>query len=112
MGLISCSECKKLYSYEKYYGICPKCGRYNRESTAADEHQKLHDKYDGGYIHTEQMNSQSRPQNHDTGSSPHKLSDLLPVKTRAFWILLLLFVNPVLVFIAYLIYSITKKKKK
>lgn len=27
--MIECSSCKKDFDYEKYYGICPKCGTYN-----------------------------------------------------------------------------------
>ncbi len=28
---MKCSKCGKNFDYEKYYGICPKCGTYNRE---------------------------------------------------------------------------------
>lgn len=71
MGLITCTKCKKIYDYEKYSGICPKCARYNRDSTAAEEHQEYHDKYDGGYSHTVQDNHHSYHQKYDTDKNPH-----------------------------------------
>ena len=55
--IIKCTKCGKMYDEEKYYGICPKCGRYNREESTGDkEHQELHNMYDGGYEHTEEKN--------------------------------------------------------
>lgn len=71
MGLITCTKCKKLYDYEKYSGICPKCARYNRENTAAQEHQEYHDKYDGGYSHTAQDDHHSYHQKYDEDKHPH-----------------------------------------
>lgn len=53
--LIKCVKCGKTYDEEKYFGICPKCGRYNREENASEkEHQELHNMYDDGYAHTEE----------------------------------------------------------
>ena len=46
MGLVNCSKCKKIYDYDKYNGICPKCARYNSSATSAQEHKEYHDKYD------------------------------------------------------------------
>ena len=34
--LIKCSKCGKMYDYEKYSGICPKCARYNRPDSRED----------------------------------------------------------------------------
>lgn len=48
-----CFSCKKKFDYEKYYGICPKCGGYNKPETPAEQHQAYHDTYDGGYSHSE-----------------------------------------------------------
>lgn len=48
-----CYNCNKSFDYEKYYGICPKCGCYNKKVSAEEEHQQYHDTYDGGYQHTE-----------------------------------------------------------
>jgi hypothetical protein len=28
--MVKCSSCGKRFDYDKYYGICPKCGSYNR----------------------------------------------------------------------------------
>ncbi len=48
-----CYNCKKNFDYEKYYGICPKCGCFNRKVTPQEQHQEYHDTYDKGYRHTE-----------------------------------------------------------
>lgn len=45
-----CFNCGKNFEYEKYYGICPKCGSYNREETQEEEHQKLHEQYDSSQV--------------------------------------------------------------
>lgn len=72
MGLVTCSRCKKVYDYEKYSGICPKCARYNKETTAAQDHQEYHNKYDSGYSHTEEDNHDSFHQRYDEEHNPHK----------------------------------------
>jgi len=28
MEIVTCGKCGKIFDYEKYYGICPKCSRY------------------------------------------------------------------------------------
>ena len=71
MGLITCSKCNKIYDYDKYNGICPKCARYNKETSAAQEHQEYHDKYDGGYSHTEQDDHHSYHVRYDDNKNPH-----------------------------------------
>jgi len=71
MGLVTCSKCKKIYDYDKYNGICPKCARYNKETSAAQEHQEYHDKYDGGYSHTAQDDHHSYHQKYDDNKNPH-----------------------------------------
>ena len=71
MGLITCAKCKKIYDYDKYNGICPKCARYNRETSAAAEHQDYHNKYDGGYSHTAQDDHHSYHQRYDNNKAPH-----------------------------------------
>lgn len=71
MGLITCSKCKKIYDYDKYGGICPKCARYNKETTAAQEHQEYHNKYDGGYSHTAREDHHSYHQRYDDNKNPH-----------------------------------------
>lgn len=49
---MKCFKCGRNFDYEKYYGICPKCGCYNKRETTQEQHQQLHDLYDGGYTHT------------------------------------------------------------
>lgn len=71
MGLVTCSKCKKIYDYDKYNGICPKCARYNKETSAAAEHQEYHNKYDGGYSHTAQDDHHSFHQKYDDNKNPH-----------------------------------------
>ena len=34
---IKCRKCGKLFSYEKYYGICPKCGVYTSLKSTTDD---------------------------------------------------------------------------
>ncbi len=46
--MAKCFNCGKNFDYEKYYGICPKCGTYNREETPEEAHMALHEQYDNG----------------------------------------------------------------
>lgn len=71
MGLVTCSKCKKIYDYDKYSGICPKCARYNKETMAAVEHQEYHNKYDGGYRHTAKDDHYSFHEKYDDNRNPH-----------------------------------------
>ena len=71
MGLIKCSKCGKVYDYDKYDGICPKCARYNSESTSEEDHQALHDEYDGGYEHNEQDSHHVFHEKYDDEQNPH-----------------------------------------
>ena len=38
---MKCRKCGKNFDYEKYYGICPKCGSYNREDEEEQAQQDL-----------------------------------------------------------------------
>lgn len=52
---MKCFQCGKKFDYEKYYGICPKCGCFNKNETSQEQHQRYHDEYDNGYRHTEHV---------------------------------------------------------
>ena len=41
--LIQCGKCGKMYDYDKYSGICPKCARYNRLDSREDMEQNMHE---------------------------------------------------------------------
>ena len=121
MGLITCSNCGKLYDYEKYNGICPKCARYNRETSASKEHQEYHDKYDGGYSHTAQDDHHSYHQRYDTDKKPHdnQWQEKKPNKKAALIIgiiiavvCLLPFFGPLAILIAVIGGTAAAKKKK
>lgn len=56
--MAKCFNCGKSFDYEKYYGICPKCSAYNKEMLSEEEHQELHEKYDGMNPHSESSHEQ------------------------------------------------------
>ena len=60
--LIQCGKCGKMYDYDKYSGICPKCARYNRLDSREDMEQNMHDRYDTG-SHPHQHDWYQEPQN-------------------------------------------------
>lgn len=60
--MAKCFSCGKSFDYEKYYGICPKCGAYNRENTAGEEHRELHERYD-----TTEPHAAHYDEGHDSG---------------------------------------------
>lgn len=62
--LIQCGKCGKMYDYDKYSGICPKCARYNRLDSREDMEQNMHDRYDTG----------SHPHQHDWYQEPKILT--------------------------------------
>ncbi len=71
MGIVKCSKCGKLYDYDKYDGICPKCARYNKETSAAEDHQEYHNQYDGGYDHSASDSHYSFHERYDGAEEPH-----------------------------------------
>lgn len=73
MGLVTCSKCRKVYDYDKYSGICPKCARYNSANMASQEHQSLHDQYDSGYSHNAHDDHYSYHQKYDENKNPHEI---------------------------------------
>ncbi len=63
--MIKCGKCGKRYDYDKYNGICPSCGRYNRKDSAVLE-SELHDKYDQDPAHTVRAHEQVHEKNYDS----------------------------------------------
>lgn len=65
-----CYNCNKDFNYEKYYGICPKCGCYNKKISPEEQHWKYHDEYDGGYRHPDMPvgSPVKQPDSHSYGS--------------------------------------------
>ncbi len=124
MGLVTCSKCNKTYDYNKYNGICPKCARYNKETTSAQDHQEHHNKYDSGYSHTAQDNHHSYHQRYDSDTNPHEKKKTMDKKTKIvigffiaiFVINLLPFVGflviPILIGVLMYVVNKTNKKKK
>lgn len=61
---MKCRNCGKVFDYEKYYGICPKCGTFNRKNEEPgaegrqgkdpyEDHIRFHEQYDTGCSHGE-----------------------------------------------------------
>lgn len=121
MGLITCAKCNKTYDYDKYNGICPKCARYNRESSSSAEHHEYHNKYDGGYSHNAQEDHHSYHQRYDDNKNPHGSQKKLDKKTKiVLGFFIAIFVINLLPFFGFLIipiligvlaYVLNKKKK-
>ncbi|MCD8324799.1 MAG: hypothetical protein LUC32_07635 [Clostridiales bacterium] len=63
--MIKCAKCGKRYDYDRYNGICPSCGRYNRQDSAVLE-SELHERYDEDPAHSEQSHVRVHEKNYDT----------------------------------------------
>ena len=51
---IICSSCHKKFDNDKYYGICPKCGAFNRINYSEEEdHKRFHEMYDDTKAHAD-----------------------------------------------------------
>ena len=48
-----CFNCRKEFDYEKYYGICPKCGCFNQKESREERHEDLHDRFGDDSDHRE-----------------------------------------------------------
>lgn len=71
---IKCSSCHKQFDNEKYYGICPKCGAFNKLRLAEEEHMNYHDMYDGGNTHSEYDKHEKYHEMYDDTTSHAKVS--------------------------------------
>ena len=54
-----CYNCHKNFDYEKYYGICPKCGCFNQKETREERHEDLHDRFGDSYTHSEERRQEA-----------------------------------------------------
>lgn len=45
---VKCSHCKKSFDYENYYGLCPKCGTYNKKMVDSTADSTYSINFDGG----------------------------------------------------------------
>ena len=86
----TCCRCGKVFDYEKYYGICPKCAAYNRQpgteqdsfdvdgdfsakfEVEDDSCEKLHKQYDSASAH----------QPHEQHMEYHRTYDIKPVSQQ------------------------------
>ncbi len=65
--MLQCGKCGKIYSYDKFNGICPACGRYNRENSASLE-RDLHRRYDRDNSHSADYHARVHNRNYDNTS--------------------------------------------
>lgn len=70
--MAKCFSCGKVFEYEKYYGICPKCGAYNREDLPEEGHSQMHEKYDGD-VTCSRLEESKEPQKEN--DNYHKMPD-------------------------------------
>ena len=68
-----------LYKFDndKYYGICPKCGAFNKLHLGVDEHERYHQMYDDDKnAHSEQAVHEQYHERYDNTTSHAKVSNL------------------------------------
>lgn len=56
---VTCISCHKKFDNDKYYGICPKCGAFNKLHLGVDEHERYHQMYDDDKMHIQSRLSMS-----------------------------------------------------
>ena len=72
---ITCISCHKKFDNDKYYGICPKCGAFNRLHLGLDDdHQRFHEMYDNGDVHSEYGKHGQYHEQYDDTTSHVKVS--------------------------------------
>lgn len=72
---VTCISCHKKFDNDKYYGICPKCGAFNRLHLGLDDdHQRFHEMYDNGDVHSEYGKHGQYHEQYDDTTSHAKVS--------------------------------------
>ncbi len=71
---ITCENCHKKFDNEKYYGICPKCGAFNRLHVSEEEHMSYHNMYDGSDTHSEYEKHEKFHEMYDNTTAHTKVS--------------------------------------
>ena len=72
---VTCISCHKKFDNDKYYGICPKCGAFNRLHLGLDDdHQRFHEMYDNGDVHSEHGKHGQYHEQYDNTTSHAKVS--------------------------------------
>ncbi len=83
----TCSRCGKIFDYEKYYGICPKCAAYNKRGGTQDNYnidkaftarydikddscKNLHEQYDNASAHEPHKQHAEYHKTYDTAQMP------------------------------------------
>ena len=83
----TCCRCGKVFDYEKYYGICPKCAAYNKRGGTQDNYdinkeftarydvkddscKDLHERYDSASAHQPQKQHAEYHKAYDTAQMP------------------------------------------
>lgn len=72
---VTCISCHKKFDNDKYYGICPKCGAFNKLHLGVDEHERYHQMYDDDKnAHSEQAVHEQYHEKYDNTTSHAKVS--------------------------------------
>ena len=72
---VTCISCHKKFDNDKYYGICPKCGAFNKLHLGVDEHERYHQMYDDDKnAHSEQAVHEQYHERYDYTTSHAKVS--------------------------------------
>ncbi len=69
---VTCISCHKKFDNDKYYGICPKCGAFNKLHFGVDDHASLHQMYDDDKnMHSDYASHESLHQMYDDDKDIH-----------------------------------------
>lgn len=93
----SCCRCHKLFDYDFYYGICPKCCAYNQPKghkqddfniekdlmdryfrSEDDSHERMHRMYDTAKVHNPEEQHKQYHRAYDVNKAPHPQTVMKP----------------------------------